>query len=229
MIKSTLKFKPVVKDQLFYNCYEYCFGFTLAEANVLRGLSHDSIDAKLDQRIEWRANARKRWQSSSNGYSWNEITDQIREDLHTICNIVTNSTGDCKLVVSTHFGWLYTNDPGLIDHLKQYRCLTNKTYTRAVVNRPKNTVRLKKSPYENRSYFINVKLSTLEKDNLKNFFANQQGHIRTSPSLNDWLNNKPFLRTQDYFFLDYTGEQWLVMLSLIRPGLIRRTLKIITK
>jgi hypothetical protein len=229
LTKSPLKFKPVVKDQLFYNRYEYCFSFGLAEANVLRELNHNLIDSKLDQRIEWRATARKRWQSSSNGYSWNVITDQIREDLHVICDIVINSSSDCKLVVSTHFGWIYTNDPKLIDQLKQYRCLTNKNYTRAVVNRPKNTVRLKKSLYQSRSYFINVKLTNQEKDNLKNFFANQKEHIRTSPSFNKWLNDNPYMRTQDYFFIDYTGEQWAVMLSLIRPGLIRRTLEIITK
>lgn len=195
----------------------------------MRGLSHDLIDARLDQRIEWRDIARKRWRATMEGPGWNVITDQIRADLHLICDKILDSRVDCKLVVSTNFGWIYTNDHQLIDQLKSLRCLTNKTYTQAIVNRPKNTVRLKNSPYANRSYFINVKLTQAEKDNLKNFFANQQEHVRTSPSFIHWLNEAPYLRIQDYYFIDYTGDQWLTMLSLIRPGLIRKTLTIITK
>lgn len=195
----------------------------------MRGLKHDLIDSRLDQRIEWREIARRRWRSSvaSGASGWNEITDQIRKDLHTVCKLLIPT--DCKLVVSTHFGWIYTNDLGLIDQLRQVRCLTNKTYAQAVVNRPKNTIRLKNSRYENRSYLRNIKLTAAEKDTLKNFFVNQQEHIRTSPAFTTWLTEQPYLRTQDYFFIDYIGEQWLTMLSLVRPGLIRKTQTIITK
>lgn len=226
MTNLNLTFKTVVKDQLFYNRYEYCFGFSLAEANVMRGLDHKLIDSRLDQRIEWREVARRRWQSSLS-ISLNPITEQVREDLHRVCDMLADK--NCKLVVSTNFGWIYTNDLMLIDQLRQTRCLTNKTYTQAVVNRPKNTIRLKNSHYEFRSYFYNIKLTTIEKDNLRNFFANQQEYIRTSPSFNRWLTEQPYMRTQDYFFIDYSGEQWLTMLSLIRPGLIRKTQTIITK
>lgn len=224
----TLKFKKIVKDQLFYNQYEYCFGFTLAEANAMRGLKHDLIDSRLDQRVEWREVARQRWQSSFTGWRMNnEITQQIRQDLHTVCNMLT--VKDCKLVVSTNFGWIYTNDLELIDQLRTTRCLTGKTYTQAVINRPKNTIQLKNSLYSNRSYFYNIKLTLAEKENLQSFFTNQKDHVRISPSFTHWLYEVPYLRVQDYYFFDYDGEQWLTMLSLIRPGLIRKTLKIITK
>ena len=226
MTNLNLKFKSVVKDQLFYNQYEYCFGFGLAEANVMRGLDHKLIDSRLDQRIEWREVARRRWQSTLS-IGLNPITEQVREDLHTVCNLLVDKT--CKLVVSTNFGWVYTNDLNLIDQLRPVRCLTNKTYTQAVVNRPKNTIRLKNSSHKYRSYFCNIKLTSAEKDNLRNFFVNQQEHVRTSPSFNRWLTEQPYMRTQDYFFIDYTGEQWLTMLALIRPGLIRKTQTIITK
>lgn len=225
MTNLNLTFKPVVKDQLFYNHYEYCFGFTLAESNVMRGLKHDLIDSRLDQRIEWRNIARQRWQSGITG-NLNEITDEIRKNLHTVCAKLLSA--DCKLVVSTHFGWVYTNDLDLIDHLRQMRCLTNKNYTKAIVDRPKNTIRLKNSQYQSRSYFYNLRLTPAEKITLKNFFANQQDHIRTSPALTTWFAGA-YHRTQDYFFIDYTGGQWLTMLSLVRPGLIRKTQTIITK
>lgn len=203
-------------------------GFTLAEANVLRGLSHNLIDARLDQRIEWRETARKRWHASIPSSGWNEITAQVRSDLHQVCSIVLDSEIDCKLIVSLHVGWVYTNQPELIDQLRALRCLSSKTYTQAVINRAKNTIALRKSQYQNRAYFYPLKLTHQQKQNLSNFLDNQQEHIRISPSLKTWANGA-YLRTQEYFFIDYTNEQWLTMLSLVCPGLIRKTLKIVTK
>lgn len=228
MTKTTLQFKSVTKDRLFYDRFKYCLGFTMAEANVLRGLNHRWIDARLDQRIEWRELARKRWNSSFEPQGWNEITTQIRADLHAVCQAITEFGCEYKLTVSTHSAWLYTNDPALIDHLRTFRCLTNKNYTQARVNRPKNTVVLKNSLYTNRSYMINVKLTTAEKETLKNFFTNQQEHVRISPSFRHWLYESPYYRLQDYYFVDHNGDTWLTMLGLVRPGLIRKRLEIIT-
>jgi hypothetical protein len=88
---------------------------------------------------------------------------------------------------------------------------------------------LKNSRYDSRSYFNTTKLNLQEKETLKNFFLNQKEHIRLSPSFDEWLMTKPFQRLMDHYFIDYTGEQWLTMLSLIRPGIIRKTQQIVTK
>lgn len=229
MTASNLKFKNVIKDQLFYDRYEYCFSFNLAEATALRGLRHDLIDERLDQRIEWREIARKRWKNSIDTMGWNQINDQVRADLHTVCDAIVTSGADCKIAVSHYRGYLYTNTVDLIDHLRTFRCLTGMQYSRAVVNRPKNIILLKKSAYSRRSFFHYVKMTQQEKDNLKNFFTNHTEHIRLSPSLNIFITEKPYLRTMDHYFIDYNDEQWLTMLSLIRPGLIRKTQQIVTK
>jgi hypothetical protein len=227
LTKSILKFKSVVKDQLFYDRYEYCFGFYLPEANTLRGIKqHDQIDERLKQRTEWRELATKRWHAGI-PTRWNPITDQVRQDLHEVGDLVLDS--DCKLVVTSDNGWIYTNDLTLIDQLRSMKCLKSKTYARAVINRAKNTILLKNSQYTSRSYFNTTKLTFQEKETLKNFFLNQREHIRLSPSFNEWITIKPFQRLMDHYFIDYTGEQWLTMLSLIRPGLIRKTQQIVTK
>lgn len=223
------QFKPVIKDRLFYDRYEYCVGFTLAEATVLRGLSHELIDARLDQRIEWREVARKRWRTTVDSMGWNLINDQVREDLHAICDYIVDSGIDCKITVSHHVAWVYTNNIDLIDGLRKFRCLSNLHYTRAVINRPKNTFLLKKSLFGRRSYFNYVKVTEQEKENIRNFFTNNKEHIRVSPSLHAWLHEKPYQRTMDHYFIDYNDERWLTMLALVRPGLIRKTYQIVTK
>jgi hypothetical protein len=229
LTKTTLTFKPVVKDRLFYDRYEYCFGFNLAVATVLRGLKSELIDTRLDQRIEWREMAKKRWKNNVDVMGWNLINDQVRADLHNVCDAIVDSGVDCKISVSHHVGYLYTNDLSLIDHLRSFKCLSGMKYSRAVINRPKNTVLLKKSLYKYRSYFQYIKLTNQEKENIRNFFDNQQEHIRISPSLYEFLHIKPYQRMMDYYFIDYNDAQWLTMLALIRPGLIRKTQQIVTK
>jgi hypothetical protein len=229
LTKPTIKFAPVVKDRLFYDRYEYCFSFTLAEATVLRGLNHELIDSRLDQRIEWRDIARRRWSKTLEPMSWNTITDKVREDLHTICSSIVDSGVDCKIAVGHHVAWLYTNDWPLIDRIRKFKFLSNMNYTQAVINRPKNTILLKKSNYKSRSYFYYIKLTAQEKENIRNFFDNQKEHIRVSPSLHSFLHEKPYLRTLDHYFIDYNDDRWLTMLSLIRSGLIRKTQQIVTK
>jgi hypothetical protein len=114
----------------------------------------------------------------------------------------------------------------LINKIDQLGCLTNKTYTQAQIDRPKNTIRLRNPQHQHRGYFKRLKLTLDQKNHLINFFINQEEHIRLSPALVTWVDQQ-FLRTQDYFFIDYDEESWLLMLGLIHPGLIRKTVDLI--
>jgi exopolyphosphatase/guanosine-5'-triphosphate,3'-diphosphate pyrophosphatase len=56
----------------------------------------------------------------------------------------------------------------------------------------------------------------------------RQGILPGLPAaLEAWLDD-PFLRTQDYFFVDHDSEAWPTMLALVQPGVIRKTLAIVT-
>ena len=103
--------------------------------------------------------------------------------------------------------------------------MTQKSYSQAVICRPKDTIQLKEPKHEFRSYFKITKITQEQKDYLIAFLANQQT-VRLSPALRHWTT-VPFNRTQDYFFVDHDGLSWLTMLSLVRPGLIRKTMQII--
>jgi hypothetical protein len=183
----------------------------------------------LDRRKQWREVAQERW-LSLNGktltHRWNEITEEVEQNLYDFADILRNSGADLKLVVSTNYGWVYTNDLILIGQLKTLRMLTGKRYTEAVVDRPKNTIRLKNPKHNYRSYFKITKLTGQQKHNLINFLNNQQPSIRISPALAEWTTSA-FHRTQDYFFVDHNDMSWLTMLALVQPGIIRKTQQII--
>jgi hypothetical protein len=155
-----------------------------------------------------------------------EITDQTVEDLHRLAEQLLQSQDDYKLVTSVDQGWVYTNSKKIIRDLHSNTTLQNKYCTEAVVNRPANTIKLKNLQHTQRSYFRVLKLTTQQKNNLKNFFDNQAGYIRPSPALMGWFDGD-YHRTQDYFFVDHSGDSWLVMLALVHSGLIRKTVDII--
>ena len=231
LTNQTRQFKFAVKDRLFYDRFEYSIGFALDEVNCLRELSHDQIDTMIERRIAWREVAQQRWQKSNNTFGniltrrRKEITEKTVEDLHALAEILLTATVDFKLVVTANHAHVYTNNVSLIDQLDQLECLRYKNYTRAIIDRPKDTIRLKNPQHQYRSYFKVVKMTEEQKRNLKNFLDGQE-NIRISPALASWFT-VAFLRTGDYFFVDHDQMSWLTMLSLVRSGLVRKTLEII--
>lgn len=226
------KFKPVVKDRLFYNRFTYCLGFYLAEATCLRELDHAGIDDVIRRRKQWREIAQQRWNNGRQNSiilarNWREITEKTVTDLHLVANVLLASTAEFKLVTSLNQCYIYTNDLDLLTQLDGLPELSNKTHNQAQIGRPRDTIRLKKSDYCFRSYFRTMNLTAQEKQMLINFLEAQTDFVRVSPSMNEWLMDS-FCRLQDYYFVDYDSEQWLTLLNLVRPGLIRKTMQILT-
>jgi len=230
----TLKFKSIAKDRLFYDRFQYCISFELTEISCLRDQDLDCarIRHMLDRRKLWREVAQQRWNTVGQKPNvqqsrlWNEITDEVEQNLYEFADILRNSGVDLKLVVSSNCGWVYTNSLELIGQLKPMRMLTGKQYSKAVINRPKNTIQLKNPQHQFRSYFKITKITSQQKNMLINFLTNQQSSIRISPALGEWITSA-FHRTQDYFFIDHDEMSWLTMLSLVHPGIIRKTQQII--
>ena len=219
----------MVKDRLFYNRYEYCLGFELDEASALRVLDHASIDSMIKRKQMWRQTAQQRRINNKQAtrIHWRDITEDTVNNLHLVAQTLLITTTDFKLVVGGNRAWVYTNDCSLFDQLDDISVLQHKTYTQAQINRPRDSIRLQRSNYKFRTYFRFVKLTATEKNTLSAFLIGQQSHAKLSPSLKLWIQN-PFNRVQDYFFVDYATDSWLTMLNLVRPGLVRKTLHIIT-
>jgi hypothetical protein len=221
----------VAKDRLFYGRFQYCLGFSLDEATCLRELDHANIDELIQRRKQWQEVTQQRWINGRQNTTilsrrWKEITEKTVADLHSVADVLLASAADFKLVVSVHLGHVYTNDLALLAKLDCMPELTCKTRTQAQIDRPQNTIRLKKSNYNFRSYFKTLHLSAQEKQQLVNFLKTQQDFVRTSPSMNQWIK-EPFTRLQDYYFVDHDSEQWLTLISLVYPGIIRKTMQIL--
>lgn len=230
MIDLNLRYKPVIKDRLFYNRFDYSIGFEIDEASCLRQLDHVHIDDFIRRRKQWREISQQRLNHSSSTIitkRWKEITDTTVQNLHDLAEVLLTTFADYKLTVTANYGHVYSNDLELLQTIDDLPFLKRKSYTQAIINRPKNTIKLKESTHTFRSYFKLAKLTIKEKESLVNFFSNQQDHVRLSPALKIWID-QPFNRVQDYFFVDHDSESWITMISLVYPGLIRKTMQIIS-
>jgi len=233
LLLTTPQFKTVKKDRLYYDRFEYCLGFCLDEVSCLRVLDHDHIDRVIANRKQWREIAQQRWHNGrqKHGIGLSRqyrqlITEKTVEDLHRLADVLINTASEFKLVVGVGQAYVYTNNLVLIDQLNDWTELTNKTYTRAEISRPKNTIQLKNPQHDYRSYLQTTKLTGQQKQQLVDFFHNQQDQVRLSPALKSWISQS-FNRTQDYFFVDHDSLAWLTMLSLVQPGIVRKTMHII--
>jgi hypothetical protein len=229
---TSLQYKPVKKDRLFYDQFEYCLGFYLDEVSCLRVLDHAHIDDIIERRKVWREIAQQRWVNGRQKHGiiisrrWKDITEKTSVDLHALAEMLLNAKSEFKLVVSLNQGYVYSNDLELLDQLDHMPELEYKSYTQAKITRPKNTIKLQNPKHKFRSYFKHVSMNSLEKDQFMDFLHNQRNHVRVSTALQRWIDG-PFNRTQDYFFVDHDSESWLTMLSLVSPGIIRKTMHII--
>lgn len=221
-------FKPVASDRLFYDHWQYCIRLRLSEASALRNtLDIEEIVATLNQREQWRDRVRTRWPQNNFVRQHQPITDTTRNNLFAFADFLQQTTDPYKIVISANQCWIYSNNSIMLERIGRLPFVHDAKYTEAIVVRAKNTIALKNPQHTHRSYFCNVKLSVQEKDHLLNFFNNQPD-IRISPALKEWLS-LPFVRTQDYFFVDHSNPTWLTMLALVVPGLIRKTSQLVAK
>jgi len=217
----------VASDRLFYDHWQYCIHFRLPEVSALRdSLDRSSIDELLDRRQHWRERVRQRWPHNNFVRGHDAITDSVRENLYNFAEFLTLTTEPYKMVITVDQCRVYSNSVNLLERIGRLPFVRNPKYTESRITRARNTIALKNAEYQYRSYFKSVKLTAEEKTQINNFLKSQE--IRVSPALHEWMGT-PFNRTQDYYFVDYNSELWPTMLSLIRPGLIRRTVDIVAK
>jgi hypothetical protein len=217
----------VASDRLFYDHWQYCVHFRLPEVSALRdSLDRASIDELLDRRQHWRERVRQRWPHNNFVRGHDAITDLVRENLYNFAEFLTLTTEPYKMVINIDHCRIYSNSTNLLERVGRLPFVHSPEYSKSQITRARNTIVLRNPQYQYRSYFKNVKLTSEEKIQINNFLSLQ--NIRVSPALQQWINS-PFNRTQDYYFVDYHSELWLTMLSLVRPGLIRKTVQIVAK
>lgn len=229
----SLKFKTVSSDQLYYGQFQYSASFQLQECWVFRyTFDHATIDSRLTKQQEWRDHLRKRWPADQMNRYHSYIDDATRENIHSMADFITGISTPYKIIIENKTMRIYTNDLNIVQAIEHIPFVQRRRYGQVVVDRPKDTIKLKNPQHQYRSYFRETRVTTEERDAIGRFLLSQPG-IRIGQGLKEWLNGSPGAYvskyTREYFFVDYNHASWPTMLALVRPGLIRRTVQIIAK
>jgi len=192
----------------------------MIEASALRGLNPVRIARVITMRRSFRSIIT--WSSEKKI----SITDQHLLDLHMLCSFLSQAAEPFKLVLSGDRVWVYANCWEFLKKITRSSGVIRPQYSRAVIDRPIDTIVLKNPHHAQRSYFREQAVSALQKEQLIAFFNNHRDNVRLSPSLVKWLQ-WPTRRIYSYFFVDYDHHSWPLMISLVHPGLIRKTVQLL--
>jgi len=216
---SAIKVNPVARDRLFFNQFQYCLRADLREASALRGLKgHDAIDRSIEIRRVWR----------SLGNRTNSIiTDRHIKNLHGFYDHAMSAQEPFKMTVTGDQVWIYANNLKFLTNFDTLPGVVLSRYTEAVIDRPLDTIRLRDPQHTHRTYLREQAITAEQRQRLQDFFNNYHDSIRLSPSLNKWIVYAAGRRIFGYYFVDHDDDGWLVLLNLLQPGLVRKTVQII--
>ena len=211
-----LNFQSVSRDRLFFDQYKYCMTARLNEAGCLRRLNHEWIDDAVSMRQFYNSRV------GYNGSSIN-ITQHDIENLHKICQLLLDTTHPFKLIVEFGGIRVYSSSESLFDELTASAQFKFVYYTQAVIDRARNSIKLKNPQHQYRSYFSRTKLTDQQKQSIVQLLNNNRADLRLSPCLSDWTLQQWSKWTEPYYFIDHNDTACLTMLSLIYPRLIKKT------
>jgi hypothetical protein len=209
--------------------------FHVQELSAIRGLtentpqSREKIKKILGRRNEWRDTLRNKnyggtwmWQAKYH----QPITDTTHENLANLLDVLLINRDRYKITLSGDWGYLYTSDTALLHTVESLDFASQISLRRCQVNRPKNSIKLRKSQHQYRSYLRNRNLTQQQRTFVCNWLINQT-HMRMGPALKAWIKDNSNI-VQDYYFFDHNDMADLAMLNLVHPGLVRRTMTLIS-
>jgi hypothetical protein len=210
-------FEDRIRDRLFYDQYEFGYNIHLKGAAALRGpLTHDAVSSFIGRR-------------NINAMAWRRepITDDWAAKLHDMCDILAGFKEPCRLTVHTDWLYVYTNNLGDLESIIAFDPHGNGV--RARVELPRDVVLLENPQHQYRSYFRGRMLNQEQGQALRRFLLNRGDCYRLTPGLHDRLSTSRHVYVQDHFFIDHNDLRDIQMLSLVAPGIIRKTLPIQAK
>ena len=214
------------RSSLYYDQYEWCITINISEASCLRHLGSAQFESAIRNAKIWAE--KDVWTDRA----WS-ITKETA--LRETRNVLLSET-DLKTVVSFNTVCIYTNRQGLGKRLIN---LGNdgvhlRLVRQAVLTRPANVVQLRESKYAYRTYLRERRINLDQRNMLANFLNSRRDTLRVSSALDNWVNGKfiGYIRNHSYsrahYFVDHDHPNEGTMISLVMPGIVRKTMPIET-
>lgn len=214
-----LKFNPASKDRLFYDKYEYGICVSLEEAGCLRAKTL----AGVVEAIRHRNYSRSRYGIKE------QITNEQKEDLLAMFSELEPVRDELKIVISFGIMYIYSNSITVLKKLADLPYVNFCSAVQAVVDRPKDVVFKTNPKFKYRSYFKEKVLEEHERDRLMNFLESRRDVFGFTNTLKLTLTKYRVHWLPRHLFIEHNDPKDITMLSLVVPGIIRKTLTVQAK
>lgn len=211
----------VVQDQRsepYYKQYYHCLMCWMPEGNMLRKLTHPSID----NNIYWRNNFLQSWGKNSGRAI---ISDQHKKWLHEVCDLLTAVKTPYKKIVCNNTLWIYTNDPNDFAAVLAHPATKLVEHKQADVCLPSDCVLLKQPKHKYRTYFRERWLEDNELAAVRRYFKARADQFRFGPGFAQLLKGHRMWMAAHYF-VDHDDEKDTMFMNLACPRLVKKTLPI---
>ena len=216
------------RSSLYYDQYKWCITINISEANCLRYLDLVQFERAIRNAKHWSEQDR----FGANFQTWGPTKESALRETR---NLLLAETEQFKTVVSFNTVSVYTNHPDLADRLIN---LDNdgvrlRLVRQAVITKPAGVVQLRESQYAYRTYFRERKYGLEQLTMLANFLNSRKGTLRPCDSLIKWLKGGSGFGyhsnySRAHYFVDHDHPNEGTMLSLVMPGIVRKTMPIET-
>jgi hypothetical protein len=227
---SSLELKKST-DRLFYDQYRYGLKLRMKDFSCLREIrksdaTSEQVAAVVSRRFEQRCNYSRFFnrrdlptELSSRQYDLDNILEMLQYLWPVRDQIKTTFSGD--------WGYIYSNNKKLLQSISDQHYVCGYYIKEAVINRPKDTIRLQSSPYQYRSFLKEQLWTPADKACILAYLENQPD-IKISRGLTHWLKyDTRWFWTRRYHYFDHNDVKIELMLQLICPGIVRTTMPII--
>ena len=214
-----LKFDLASRDRLFYDHYEYGICISLEEAGCLRAKTSQA----LLKEIQHRNLVRSRYGGRG------EINTQQIENLLAMHGELEPVRDRIKMVVSYGIMYIYSNEIPVLQKLADLPYVNFCSAVQAVVDRPRDVVVIFNPRFKYRSYFKEKVLEEHERDRLLNFLESRKDIFRITKTLKNTLSRYKIHWLPRHLFVEHNDPKDITMLSLVMPGIIRKTLTVQAK
>ena len=222
------------RSSLYYSEYEYCVTLNISNASCLRDLKPVRFEAAIRNAKYWDEQERGGAYQMRGRDIWEHTPKESA--LRETRDILLEEAGEYKAVISYNVLSLYTNNLRLADRIVELDNPGVRPHLvrQAVITRPAGVVQLRESKHGYRTYLRERKYSYDQRQMLLNFLKSREGTLRPCGSLLTWLGtgrhrymiNPNYSRS--YYFVDHDHPNEGTMLSLVMPGIVRKTLPIET-
>lgn len=210
--------KTVIRDRLFWDQFQYSVGFIFRHSHCMRGLDVSTIPYRVQRQTMF----------FSRGTVEAKPLSEIVEQAIDLTSAILSAPGPYKHVVGTNYQYVYSNDLTWLIKLSGMPGVINPIISKASVELERDAVVLNHSDYSWRSYFSDVEWQHPQLPALKNFLEARSDYFRITPTLANRFKSKHFYPGR-WHFIDHHSDQDVLMLNLVLPGIIRKTVPIRTR